>query len=258
MFPLRDSAKPERAPVVNWLLVLANAAVFLYLAYALPDLESQQGFAERFGLVPARVRHAFRHPGLLLDTPWQFLREGVFPFFTAMFLHGGVAHLVSNLWFLMIFGDNVEGRLGHQRYLGFYLLCGVLASVLHIVSIPPAGVTQDLRGYFVVSRNVALDVPMVGASGAIAGVLGAYVVFFPRSRVLTFLPPFFLFEVRALLYLGFWFLWQFVSARHESLMTKGGVGVAYWAHVGGFFAGLLLALFAPPGVRRGRAARHGG
>ncbi len=232
--------------MVNWLLVLANLAVFAYMVAVLPDADAQQKFAERFGLVPSEVRQAFRNPRLFLDTPWHAVRAGVLPFFTAMFLHGGWAHLLGNLWFLIIFGDNVEGRLGRRRYLAFYLLCGIVASALHVVSIPAKGVVgQTWFGTLLVGRNPSLDAPMVGASGAIAGVLGAYVVMFPRSRVLTMIPPFFFFEVPAFLFLGFWFVVQFFTARSETMTPSIGVGVAYWAHVGGFVAGLLLALLVP-------------
>jgi len=256
MFPLRDSPRPERSAVVTWLLVLANVAVFAYLALALPDAAAQQEFAERFGLVPARVRLAFGHPRLFLDAPWPAVRDSVLPFLTAMFLHGGVLHLFGNVWFLHVFGDNVEGRLGARRFLVFYLVCGVVASALHIVSIPPTGVAQDWRGAFVVGRNVALDVPMVGASGAIAGVLGAYVVMFPRSRVLTFLPPIFLVELPAFLFLGVWFALQFFAARSMSFTGSIGVGVAYWAHVGGFVAGVVLGLLAPRSRRNDGGGRR--
>ncbi len=241
MLPLRDSTPALRTPWVNSLLIAIHVLLFAYVAFALPDAEAQQRFIERFGLVPATVRFGLAHPELLLDAPWPWLREVAFPFLSCMFLHGGLAHLAGNVWFLFVFGDNVEGRLGHRRYLAFYLLCGVVASLLHVGMLPDRADVESWREWLQVERSGALDAPMIGASGAIAGVLGAYLVCFPRSRILTFLPPLFLFEVPALLFLGGWFVLQFFSARLD--LAGGGVGtsVAYWAHVGGFVAGVGVA-----------------
>jgi membrane associated rhomboid family serine protease len=245
MFPLRDSERPDRPPLVNWLLVLGNAAVFVYMVAALRDPDAQQAFAERHGLIPANVRLGFAHPRLLLEAPLPFLREAVVPFFTAMFVHGGWAHLIGNLWFLVVFGDNVEGRLGRGRYLAFYLLSGIVASALHVALLPDRQVVGETwLGTLLVGRNPSLDAPMIGASGAIAGVLGAYLVLFPHAHVLTFLPPFFLFQMPAFLFLGLWFVLQFMAAQSERLAPSVGVGVAYWAHIGGFLAGLALGLLA--------------
>ena len=197
LFPIRDDVPAERMPIVNWLLIGANLLVFLYMATQLPDAAAQQQFVEQYGLVPGNVRFGLAHPGLALDAPWQFARDVVRPLFTAMFLHGSWAHLLGNVWFLVIFGDNVEGRLGHVKYLVFYFLCGLVAWSLHIASIPAEEVARTSQGTLALVRNPGLFVPAVGASGAIAGVLGAYTLLFPRARVTTFfLLPIFFFEVR--------------------------------------------------------------
>ena len=246
MLPLRDSQRAERRPVVNWLLIALNLLVFLYVAKFVRSEDAEREFAERFGLVPARLLAGIRHPSLLFDAPWPWLREIVLPLFTAMFLHGGLAHLLGNLWFLFVFGDNVEGRLGHARYLAFYFVCGLAAWAVHVTTIPAHGIVGETWwGQRIFGANPALDVPAIGASGAIAGVLGAYAVLFKQSRVTTFLPPFFLFEVPARLFLGIWFVIQFFSARGESRFGGLGTGVAYWAHVGGFVTGMAIALIAP-------------
>jgi|SoiMethySBSTD1v2_1073268.scaffolds.fasta_scaffold248008_2 membrane associated rhomboid family serine protease len=252
MLPLRDSVRPERTPFFNWLILFANVGVFLYMALVLKDPQSQQDFAERFGLVPGRVIYAFSHPRIFLDAPWPAVREAVLPFFTHVFVHGGLAHLIGNMWFLLIFGDNVEGRLGHKNYLAFYFVCGIVAAGLHIAS-SHAGALGVLAGDSGGGRAV-LDAPMVGASGAIAGVLGGYVVMFPRSRVLTIVPPIFVFEISAWVFLGLWFVGQFLLARMTA-EPGAGVSVAYWAHVGGFAAGLLLGLLAPRRPRDAAPAR---
>jgi len=155
-----------------------------------------------------------------------------------MFLHGGWSHLIGNMWYLWIFGDNVEDALGHAGFLVFYLACGVVATLLHYLTGPVA------------------EVPVVGASGAIAGVLGAYIVAFPRARVYTLLPLFPFFQVvplPAFLVLGLWFLFQFVLGL-GALGASGGGGIAFWAHVGGFAAGLLVMR----GLRAAHRARAAG
>lgn len=251
MFPLRDSIRAERRPLVTWLLLAACVVVQVHLtSLGTGDPEALQRFAERYGLIPARVRFGAAHLELLLDTPWPWVRDVALPFFTSPFVHGGIPHLLGNCWFLFVFGDNVEGRLGHGRYLLFWFACASVAALLHVAMIPAEAPTV-WSGFL--ERNALLDVPMVGASGAIAGVLGAYLVLFPRARVTTFVPPFFVFELPALLFLGLWFVLQFFAARATSLVGAIGVGVAYWAHVGGFAAGLLLGL----GARRRVEPRPG-
>jgi membrane associated rhomboid family serine protease len=203
VIPLRDTNPRLTFPVVNWTLVAMNVAVFLH------EVSLGNAGAERFlvqwGLVPS----AFSLTTLV----------------TSMFLHGGFAHILGNMWFLHIFGDNVEDRLGHGRYLFFYLVCGMAAGVAQALSHP------------------ASEVPMVGASGAIAGVSGAYLLFFPRARILTLVPIIFflyLVEVPAVFFLAIWFAWQVLSGVATLGTAADAAGVAFWAHVGGFLAGMLL------------------
>jgi membrane associated rhomboid family serine protease len=227
VIPLRDTIPRRRLPFVNTLLILASVAAFgleLLQGDRLPEL------IDAFAFVPAR----FFHPSAFQD--WTF-GASLVSVFTAMFLHGSIGHLAGNMLFLWIFGDNVEDELGHFRYLVFYLACGVFATLSQAAFVPRS------------------QVPNLGASGAIAGVLGAYFLLFPRARVVTLVPLFFLFpliEIPAGLYLLFWFLMQFwmggssvVSAR---AMAEGG-GVAWWAHVGGFVAGMILVKLMRPARR---------
>jgi membrane associated rhomboid family serine protease len=154
---------------------------------------------------------------------------------TSMFLHGGWLHIIGNMWFLWIFGDNIEDHLGHFRYLLFYLACGVAAAITHIIF------------------NLSSNEPTVGASGAIAGVMGAYVILYPRARVLT-LVFFFLWWIPAWVFLGYWFLIQFLSGAAMSVAetSRSTGGIAFWAHVGGFVAGILLIKILPQRARRYR------
>jgi len=201
MIPLRDTIPSSRVPVVNYAIIAANVVVFLYEA----SLGNRaDAFIVHWGLVP---RH-FGFANLL----------------TSMFLHGGWLHLLGNMLYLYIFGDNVEDRLGHVRYLLFYLLCGFAAGGAQALSSPGS------------------NLPMVGASGAIAGVSGAYFLFFPSARVVTLVPIFFflqVMEVPAVFFLLIWFLWQLMSGV-ASLGSAAGGGVAFWAHIGGFVAGMVL------------------
>lgn len=223
MIPIRDTIPSSRVPVVNYLLIAANLGFFFYevsLGESLPP------FLERYALIPAR----------LLGGGDLSFRELLTPV-TAMFLHGGWMHVLGNMLYLYIFGDNVEDTLGHGRYLLFYLACGV-ASFAVQTGFQPASV-----------------VPNVGASGAIAGVLGAYFLLFPRARVLTLLPLFIFFtvvEIPAIVFLGLWFLIQFLSGAVSLGRAAAAGGVAWWAHIGGFIAGIvLLKLFTFPGWRKG-------
>ena len=234
MFPIRDEIPSRRAPVVTWTIVAVNVAVFLW-QLTLPE-EGVRRLFYLFGIVPARFT----------DPAWAaqigFPGAGVLPFFTSMFLHGGFFHLASNMWSLWIFGDNVEDRMGRLRFLVFYLFCGLAAGWLHWMT------------------NAGSTVPTVGASGAIAGVLGAYIRWYPGAKVLTLIPifiyPLFV-DLPAVVFLGLWFVSQLASG----VISFGGDaagGVAWWAHVGGFLTGMvlcgLLARRAPeqlPG-----AARH--
>jgi len=217
MFPLRDSVPSSRTPVVNVLLIVACSAVFLFELSLGPHLER---FMRVFGFVPARFFQLLTVPG--------GVSLGLKTVLYSMFLHGGWLHLIGNMWFLWIFGDNVEDVLGHVTYLLFYLGCGAFAAIGQAIVAPSS------------------SVPMVGASGAIAGVLGAYLVWFPWSRVKTllFLGIFFtVTELPAPIFLVLWFVVQFFAGT-LALASAGPAagGVAWFAHVGGFLAGALLAL----------------
>lgn len=210
MIPLRDDNPRVMVPVVNYMLIALNVLVYL-LQFRLSavDLEA---FIYAFGAVPQKI------------TSGETL---LYPLLTSMFLHGGFLHLVSNMLYLFIFGDNVEGLMGHARYLVFYLLSGLGAAALHIFIQPHSAM------------------PMIGASGAISGVLGAYLLKFPRARVLVLAWVFFYvttFRVPALIALGLWFLMQLSSGLSTLGMDVGG-GVAWFAHIGGFVVGLLAVNF---------------
>ena len=215
MIPLRDVVPSRTTPVVTIALIVTNVLVFLY---ELSLGRAIDAFTMYWGLVPA----AFS---------WVSV-------FTSMFLHGGILHVGGNMLYLWIFGDNVEDRMGHGRFLVFYLLCGVAAALGQTFAAPDS------------------TVPMVGASGAIAGVMGAYFVLYPRSRVLTLVTIIFFWEIielPAILLLGFWFLLQLVSAGAVAVTAStggGGGGVAFMAHVAGFLTG-MAAVFA---LRRPQSA----
>ena len=230
MFPLRDSVPSQSVPVVTRALIFINALVFFF-ELSLPEQSLEQVFY-LFGLVSAR----FTHPSWAEAT--GFAPGGYWAFLTHQFLHGGWLHIISNMWALWIFGDNVEDRMGRWRFLSFYLLCGFVAGLTQILTNPDS------------------TVPSVGASGAIAGVLGAYLLLFPMARVLVLLPilffPFF-FEVPVMLYLGVWFFSQLFSGTLALASPEQVGGIAWWAHIGGFVSGMALCgLF----VRRQRAAHH--
>jgi len=217
MFPLRDSVPTRSVPVVTRALILINAIVFFF-ELALPQ-EALENFFYLFGIVPARLIHP----------DWAsasgFLGGAYVTLLTHQFLHGGWLHIISNMWALWIFGDNVEDNMGPVRFAVFYLMCGVLAALTHTLMQPDS------------------TVPSVGASGAIAGVLGAYLLFYPTARIVVLLPilffPFF-FELPAVLYLGFWFWTQLFSGTLALVRPDQAGGIAFWAHVGGFVAGMLL------------------
>jgi membrane associated rhomboid family serine protease len=210
---LKDSNPTERFPIITVVFIILNVLVFLY-QLSLGD-DTLDSFVGAFSLVPARLFH----PGTVLPGP---VPVGI-TIFTAQFLHGGVFHLIGNMLYLWIFGNNVEDAMGRFRFIVFYLLCGALASLAHALS------------------NDRSNIPMIGASGAISGILGAYVLLYPKARILTlFTLGFFvrLIEVPAMMVLGFWFLFQFLSA----LVAQGAGGVAWYAHIGGFVAGSVLIL----------------
>jgi len=213
LIPLRDENPATTVPVVTRTLIALNLVIFLYEVMLGPGL---RGFLFDWGFVPVRLTLAIRYG----DLP---LLPAALPVLTSMFLHGGWSHLIGNLWYLWVFGDNVEDVLGHVGFLAFYLLGGIAATLIHYLTGPVA------------------EVPTVGASGAIAAVLGAYIVAFPRARVFTLLPLFPFFQVvplPAFLVLGLWFLFQFVLGL-GALGASGSGGIAFWAHIGGFAAGWL-------------------
>jgi hypothetical protein len=215
MIPLRDTIKSKTVPYVNYVLIALCGAVFLYEL----SLGAKVGhFIQMTGVVPADVSASILQ-GRLASRPALTL-------LSSMFIHGGWMHLLGNMLYLYIFGDNVEDRIGHGAYCVFYLLCGAGSALVQVYA------QQDSTA------------PLVGASGAISGVLGAYFLLYPRARVLTLIPLFVFFpvvEVSAFFFLGFWFLLQFIQG---ALGAAGGDaaagGVAWWAHAGGFVTGAVL------------------
>jgi len=232
MIPLKDTIRSEKYPIVTILLIAANIAVFFYeisLGRYLPQ------FVKFAGVIPAR----FLEPELYLS---QGAIGRFFPIFTSLFLHGGWVHLLGNMLYLWVFADNIEGRLGHFKFPIFYLLCGLGASLAHIFANPTS------------------TVPSIGASGAIAGILGAYFILYPKSRVITLVPVFFFFqiiELPAFIFLGVWFLMQFFSGVLTLGMgTAQTGGIAWWAHIGGFLTGIFFILLLK-GKKRGRRYQTG-
>ena len=219
MIPIRDRSPSGTFPFVTVSIILANVFVFLIELSLGGQLES---FLFRFGVVPVKVFYSSEIPDSTLINTY-------FPFLSYMFLHGGFVHLIGNMWYLWIFGDNIEDLLGRARFILFYLLCGVGAAIVHV--------------FF----NRQSGIPCIGASGAIAGVLGAYMVTFPRARVLVILPLFIFWEfieLPAIIVLGFWFLIQFFAGTAAISAAQGG-GVAWWAHIGGFVLGILFIKIFP-------------
>ena len=247
MLPIRDDVDSERFPFVNYAIIVACVIAFIV------EMQAPQGaeeFVREYGMIPIRVTHP-SESRFLFETvnergrverqvielnssipPWMTL-------ITCMFLHGGLMHIIGNMWFLYIFGDNVEDRFGHIGYAVMYLISGLSAGIMHIAA--------DQNSF----------IPTVGASGAIAGVMGAYLLLFPRAVVLTLLPLGVftrLIPIPAPVFLGFWFLFQVLSGFQTSPESG---GVAWWAHVGGFAAGFLMTAILnntgglnPPARRR--------
>ncbi len=209
MFPLYDSTKRERFPFVNYLIIIAN----IYMFWLEISASNSEAFIQQNSFVASNF-HFFN--------PYSYI-----PILTSLFVHGSLLHLLSNMWFLRIFGDNVEDRLGHIRYLIFYLVGGVIAS---------------LSQYFLDPSSV---IPMVGASGAISAIAGAYFVFFRKSTVKTLVPIIFLFtiiDIPVWLFLGYWFFIQLFSGLGSlTSMTLQDGGIAWFAHIGGFIFGYLFA-----------------
>jgi len=230
MFPIRNAVPTRYPPVVTWSLILANCVIFL-IQIGLRPTELEE-FLLRFALIPARYFEPLGY-GDVSPSVLDFL-----PFFTMMFLHGGWLHLILNMWMLWLFGPAIEDRLGHGAYLAFYLACGVAAALAHAVFNPTS------------------TAPALGASGAIAGVLGCYVRLFPLARLIVLVPIVFIplfFEVPALVFVGIWFIVQILQGTAELLTPSSGGGVAWWAHIGGFVAGLSLGPVLRRSVRTYRA-----
>jgi len=211
LIPLYDTIRSRRFPFVNWMLILANAAIFWFELRI--GEAALQNFIFTWGLVPAQFLSAPQET-------WPTI-------FTSMFLHGGWFHLLSNIWVLYIFGDNIEDRVGAGSYLLFYLSSGAAAALLQIF------ITQDS------------SVPMIGASGAIAGVLGAYLISYPGARIASLVPILFIFtivDVPAVIFLIFWFVSQLYSGLF-AIQGGSASGIAWWAHIGGFIFGLIMVSF---------------
>jgi membrane associated rhomboid family serine protease len=210
VIPLRDINPTRRVPYVTYAFIAINIAFFVYQYVELTPTQNQL-FVNQHGVVPFYLLSGY---GPALSTP-----------FTSMFMHGGLAHLMSNMWFLHVFGDNVEDALGSVRFVVFYFFTGVVAVLAHSLAQPGS------------------QLPLVGASGAISGVLGAYVLMYPRARVVTFVPIFFFFELPAAFFILLWFGMQVFSSC-GSLSSTETAGIAFIAHIGGFLGGIVFMLAA--------------
>jgi len=212
MIPIRDTIPSRNYPIINIILIIINV---IFYTVELSQGEALNRFIFTYGLVPGRysIPEIAMHFGLL---------QQLLPFISFMFLHGSFWHLLGNMWFLYIFGDNIEDRLGHLRYLIFYLLCGFTSGLAHL--------------FF----NLNSLIPTIGASGAIAGVMGAYFILYPKSKIITLIPiifiPYFI-ELPAAIFLGVWLFMQFISA---TLSSTEAAGIAWWAHIGGFIFGVVF------------------
>jgi membrane associated rhomboid family serine protease len=212
MIPIRDTIPSKNYPIVNHCIIGINVVLYLAQMAQGPDLNR---FVYIYGLVPAR--YSIPQITSYFTTGQQF-----FSLLSFMFLHGGFWHLLGNMWSLYIFGNNVEDRLGPLRYIVFYLLCGITSGLSHLIF------------------NLNSNIPTIGASGAIAGVMGAYLILHPNAKILTLIPiifiPWFI-EIPAFIFLGFWFVLQFINAAG----SHGGIGgIAWWAHIGGFIFGIIF------------------
>lgn len=226
MIPLYDTVPSRRAPIINWVIIWINALVFIFEASLSP--QEREVFLRTFGLVPKAIS----------DPEWAIINGyqpyAYWTFLTNMFLHGSWLHFFSNVWTLWIFGDNVEDRMGPVRYFIFYILTGILASATHYV------------------MYMSSTLPAIGASGAISGVMGAYIFLFPYSTIIFFIPVFFLpyfVEISAFVYVFFWFVGQFFAGIVSITTMPDKPGIAFWAHIGGFVAGILLYKFFIPKKR---------
>jgi len=221
VIPLKDTIPSSTYPFVNYCLIVVNSAVFLYELLLGPGLEQ---FIQRFGVIPYYFTLSFQ-PGIGLK---EYVGLTCLPLVTSLFIHGGWFHIIGNMWFLYIFGDNIEDRLGHIRYLFFYLFCGVAASLGHVMI------------------NLDSIIPTIGASGAIAGVLGAYALLYPWARVKTLIIIIFIIdivELPAVFFLVFWFIIQLFNGFGSIMSSSGHGGVAWFAHIAGFVSGLVVIHF---------------
>jgi membrane associated rhomboid family serine protease len=231
VIPIKDDNPTRRKPVLTIGLIVVCALVFLFQWQKPADasLDGQLAFSCEYGLVADHLVHGEDPREGGRDDPFAVTCQGLnqehnrfLGVLTSMFLHGGWLHLGGNMLFLWVFGNNIEDRLGRLRFLPFYLLVGVAAGLAQVIADPGS------------------DIPLIGASGAISGVLGAYILLFPRAPVWTIVPPFFFlpFKIPAFVWLALYFVLQFVYLGGDA--TAGGGGVAYWAHIGGFIAGIAL------------------
>jgi membrane associated rhomboid family serine protease len=229
LIPIRDTIPNQRTPYVVYGIVALNALAFFKVNLGLGPYDLQ-AFFQLYGIVPARYADPRVAHALAAVNP-------ALPFLSSMFLHGGLLHFLGNMWTLWIFGDNVEDWFGHLGFLAFYLFCGVASGVMHLVA------------------NWGSTLPTIGASGAIAGVMGAYFLLYPQARVLTLVPIFIFIqfmELPAYVFLGLWFLLQFLSG---TMAAGGGSGgIAWWAHIGGFLTGAAI-VFVLGGAKPRRPTR---
>jgi membrane associated rhomboid family serine protease len=230
MIPIRDDTPRFHPPYVTYFLIAFNLIIYGFESTL--DRNSLRLLLEQLGVVPLHVVRLFEGTGKLDAI------SALTPILTSMFLHGSWPHVIGNMWFLWIFGDNIEDYLGHFQYLVFYLVSGITAAAAQILLTPTS------------------RIPTVGASGAIAGVLGAYFLLYPRARVLTWFPILFVFYLPAWVMLGYWFALQFLSGAASAMASSrpDAGGIAFWAHVGGFVAGAALVKLFP---RRKEESRYG-
>lgn len=220
MIPLRDSTPSGSTPYVTIVIIILNSLIWLYQASLGPRLDQ---FIVQYGLVPLRFLHPYSMQSSVLE-------GALTPLISSIFMHAGWMHIIGNMWFLWIFGDNIEDRLGHLRFAIFYLLCGIGAALIQV------------------SFHPTSRLPMVGASGAISGVLGAYLVSYPTARIYTLFIFFFIIrflELPAFFFLVLWFVFQLISGAAELGAGRDTGGVAYWAHMGGFVVGIFLLWLMP-------------
>jgi membrane associated rhomboid family serine protease len=229
MLPLKDDQPRYSTPYVTWFLIALNILIFFFQwTQIISDPHGAEQFEQQFAEVPAHLA------AFLSGSHRYTLGQVILPFFTSMFLHGGWTHVLGNMWFLYIFGDNVEDYLGHFSYLVFYIVSGLIAMSTQVAIYPHS------------------TIPTVGASGAIAGVLGAYFILYPRARVLTWFFVFVIY-IPAWFVLGEWFVIQFLNGAGSLAAAHGGQdvgGVAFWAHIGGFLAGIVMIKIFPERQRR--------